>query len=88
MLRSYERYKPIDFSYNLESTSPEFKINGIAHGYITTTADKRGVIFRYIEKQLNVVSSGHTNLDDAQKSFMKLLHDMMKKQKEMQNATT
>lgn len=88
MLRSYKRFKPIDFSYNLKSTSPEFNINGIAHGYITPTQDKKGVIFRYIEKQLNVVSSAHTNLDDAQNEFMTLLHNMMKRQKEMQNATT
>ena len=86
MLRNYNRFAQMDFEYCSKFKSKEKNYEkeqkGVALGYATTTADGKSVIFRYIDKQQNIITPAHTNLEKAQESFFDILRSKILEQEE------
>ena len=73
MSQRYKRYMPLDFEYNLDSRKPKYKACGLASGYISMNNMKNGLLYRFVEKKLGIITPPFELLQDAQNAFFELI---------------
>lgn len=70
-------YPPLDFDYSINNkvtkTNKVQEMRSSAIGYITQSNDSKGLLYRYIDKQLGIISPPCNVVQLAQEQFFEIV---------------